>query len=306
MSIKDVDIRKWTVNSGENSPADTDRILRDFADQIRNIKSVCRSGSLDKGFEVYSYGSDGDYEVTASVDNQGSSLANLNIVELEAGQTTITLVGDKHLEFPNGQRVYGVSSTGSKSLMGEVFSCVVDTSNNFTVLTITWDKLGYATTFRYEENMSTASAGSQLGFDAAPANGISGKIKVKNDEKDNIKVKIRTFGFLDPVGDSNNTEFDAADKKNQVIHPFGTMDPTLVQAYTSGYFVSLQPESMSRDTKASGGAGAGAPNKGALTVTRVRKLPEYFEFCLLDSPGAAGSNKYVIYNWSITYAMRGV
>jgi hypothetical protein len=301
MSIKDVTLRSWKNTSGANLPGDSEKILRDFADQIRNIKSIYRTASLDKGFQVYTYGPENEYESVSSVDNQGTSLATLNIAEIETGTTTFTLVGDKHLEFPNGQRVYGVSSSGNKSLMGEVFSCAVNISTGFTVLTVVWDKLGYATTFQYEKDMSTAGVGCQLGFDAAPANGISGKIKVKNQEKNNIKVKLRTFGYLDPK------DPEPEDKKSQVIHPFGTMDPTLVQAYTSSYFVSLQIDSMSREKKVDGSDGAGLPDKKSFVVTGVRKMPEFFEFSLMDSPDTTGANptRYVIYSWSITYAMRG-
>ena len=290
MAISDTKLSDWTIVSGDNSPGDSKRVGRDLSDELRNIKSVFGTGSMDKGYLIYSYGSNGDY-VTVSggtiSETQGTDLQDLDLLKLQIGATSMSMRGDKRSLFSLDQRVFAVSLTGTTSVAGNVISSVHDTDDDFTVVQINWDMLGYRDSFDYEKDMRPAGVGSTFGLSARPTNGMSGRIKVKGAlAKDDIEVPLRTLGFLDPTDawddDNNDTQ--------QVLSAFRVMDPALTGAYTASYFVSLQLESFSHDKKLSPSTedGSGAANINSFTVTRVRKYKDKFTFCLLDAPGVGG------------------
>jgi hypothetical protein len=307
---KDTSIKDWSDTSSSNSPKDSDRIKKDFADQIRNIKSVSRSLSLDKAYHSYSYGSDKDYVLWAGSENpsdfQGSSIQSLDITSSEFGWVSMSLVGDQTKKFPPRQRIIAFSSGEVNRLMGTVLTCQLH-SNNTTVLTINWDELAWNSAFKYEEDMRPSAIGAQQGYDASPFNGMSGKTKIYKDDSGPFTIYLRTFGWLDP----NLTNRPADARSGQVIATntatkIGFGDPAVTSSYTSDYFVSLQVNSTSQVKNAAGEDGAGLPNSGATIITRTEKHPDKFLFYTLDTPGSSTSDKYVIWDWSISYPMRGM
>ena len=73
MSIRDLTIDQWSETVTENLPTDGTFIGRDLAKHIRNFKSIVRSESLDKEFEVQSYS-------TATAVSLGGGLGLITIV----------------------------------------------------------------------------------------------------------------------------------------------------------------------------------------------------------------------------------